>query len=94
MTVKVLQQISVFSFTCNFPFTGRKTSLNNSDNASTYYDPENGNKDRSRRRILKKPSETRKQPSLDKKRKTGQVRMLDVQSPGIVSPIIIVILTT
>ena len=65
-----------------FPFTGRKTSLNNSDNASAYSVAEN--RDFTRRKILKTTRESRKQPSLDKKRKTGQVRILVVRSPGVV----------
>lgn len=56
--------------------------MNNSDNASAYSDAEN--RDSTRRKILKTTSESGKQPSLDKKRKTGQVCMLVVQSPGVI----------
>lgn len=56
--------------------------MNNSDNALAHSVAEN--RDSTRRKILKTTSESRKQPSLDKKRKTGQVRMLVVQSPGVV----------
>lgn len=75
-------KVHVFSFLCNYSFTGRKTSLNHSDDASTYSDQENGNRD-STRKNRKKTSESRvkREPPQEKKRKSGQVRILLVQSP-------------
>ena len=73
MNSAVNKLIYVFLFTLNCTFTGRQTSQNNSDNASTYSDNKSGNSDSTRKKGIKVKSESRKQPPRHQKGKTRQV---------------------